>query len=170
MGAITQAEKDFIRENYEKMTLKEMAFVLRRHKDTLGRYATEMGFKRRMVEITDKHREFVIKHHKNKTIGWMAQRLEIPYERVRQLVLALGLNDEVKKRQKISRALKEKTQMTENPNPVTELTRKLVCRYHHDGLDEKQIFGLLKRTKKTQQRILMECMRNGEYRMFNSFR
>jgi len=170
MGKITERELEFVVKNYEMMTFAQMGKALGRHKDTLQRYLRRMGCaKRKVVEITDLHYQYVLKNHTKMTIGAMARELEVPYERVRMIVKACGVEKQTKRREKIQRGVVRKNALKENPNPVTMLTRKLICRYDFEGLNEKQIFALLGRSADLQRRIIDECKKSGEYRVHNAF-
>ena len=170
MGKITEKELEFVVRNYETMTFAQMGKALGRHKDTLQRYLRQTGrAKRKVVEIADRHYQYVLKNHTKMTIGAMARNLEVPYERVRMIVKACGVEKQTKRREKIQRGVVRKNTLKENPNPVTMLTRKLICRYDFEGLNEKQIFALLGRPAQLQKRVIDECKKSGEYEVHNAF-
>ena len=56
-----------------------------------------------------------------------------------------------------------------NPNPVTDDTKMLVCRYYFEGSGVENICAQLGRSKKTVCDILEECMANGDYIRYNIF-
>lgn len=57
-----------------------------------------------------------------------------------------------------------------NPNPITDDTKMLVCRYYFEGSGVENICAQLGRSKKTVCSILEECMENGDYIRYNIFR
>lgn len=57
-----------------------------------------------------------------------------------------------------------------NPNPPTQLTRKIICWYVEDGDSVEEIGKLLGRSIETITEILERCIRNGEYKRYNALR
>lgn len=55
------------------------------------------------------------------------------------------------------------------PNPVTETTHMLVCRYDYDGMSKFEISRLLGRTEAELDDILTECMNSGNYEKYNRY-
>ena len=56
-----------------------------------------------------------------------------------------------------------------NPNPVTETTHMLICRYDYEKVSKQEISRQLGRTEEEINRILADCRANGNYELYNKF-
>lgn len=84
------------------------------------------------------------------------------------LKMAKILNLKLKKKH-ITDLLMLGKKRTINPNPVTDDTKMLICRYYYEGSGVENICAQLGRSKKTVCDILEECMKNGDYIRYNIF-
>lgn len=84
------------------------------------------------------------------------------------LKLAKMLNLKLKKKH-ISDLLALSKRKPTNPNPVTDDTKMLICRYYYEGSGVENISAQLGRSKKTVCDVLEECMKNGDYIRYNRF-
>ena len=91
----------------------------------------------------------------------------IPIETI-ILKMAKMLNLRLKKKH-ISDLLMFGRKKPTNPNPVTDDTKMLVCRYYFEGSGVENICAQLGRSKKVVCDILEECMKNGDYKRYNIF-
>lgn len=69
----------------------------------------------------------------------------------------------------VKRAKRKPIKKHYNPNPVTMLTKTIVCRYHYEGDSPERIAQLLQRRPCEIKDILRSCRESGDYIKFNYF-
>jgi DNA-binding CsgD family transcriptional regulator len=73
----TEIEKQFIKDNYQIMTAKEIGVILARSASVVKQQSFRMGLKKRTsVDLTEEQREFIRTHYQSMTYEQMAKSLE----------------------------------------------------------------------------------------------
>ena len=96
------------------------------------------------------------------TVSEMSKRLRISASTINRILKNLGIS----KRKIYSRTVELGNY---NPNPVTLTTHMLVCRYYYEGSSIKVIANQLNRPENVIEKILHECIENGNYYKYNLF-
>lgn len=96
----------------------------------------------------------------------IAEDLKISKYHVRHIAHQMGLSLSREQQSEFSR----RTNSPENPNPITETTCMLVCRYYCRGDSISKISYFLMRPKNVIRKILNASMRSGYYYKINNIK
>lgn len=99
----TKEEKDFLKENYTKMTTDELAKRLDRSNQAVLNYAKHIlgivGTPKAPKQRTDEEDEFIIKHYHTLSYKEMAKELNMPFSRVSMAIYRLRMEGKLRTKQ-----------------------------------------------------------------------
>lgn len=119
-----------------------------------------------MKRITQADMDYVRQFYGEIPLAEISEHLQLCVSTVRKIArnMQLVISKEQMKRLR-ARAHTKKL----NPNPVTETTYMLICRYDFEKMGINHICRLLGRSPETVQAILTECKANGNYQRYNRY-
>lgn len=111
------------------------------------------------------YRKYIKKNYGEIPTNILAEDLKISKYHVRRIAHQMGLKITPEQQSEFSR----RKNAPSNPNPITNTTCMLVCRYYHSGDSISKISYFLMRPKEIIRKILSESMRSGYYYKINKF-
>ena len=167
---MNEQQKKFILENYGVAQTNSIAASLGVSTATVLRWARRMGLKikpaNKQFVPTKKQSEFILENFGEIPCRIIAEELKISVSAVRSTAKRLGLK--LTKEQLANLKTMYMTQCP-NPNPITYTTHMLICRYFYEGSSISNIACTLGRSNDEINRILTECMENGNYIKYNLY-
>lgn len=167
---MTDKQKLFICEHYGTTQTNVIASYLGCSTATVLRWAKRLGLDIRKPNTafmpTLVQKEYICIHYGKIPAGIMADVLGTTASAVRSYAKRLGLR--ITKEQ-LAELKNYGTRFIKNPNPITDTTKMLICRYYFEGDTIDFISFQLGRTKEEVSSILRECLNNGQYKQYNLF-
>lgn len=111
-------------------------------------------------------RQYIKKNYGEIPTAIVAEDLNISRYYVRRFAHEMGLSISPEQQHEFSR----RTGGAENPNPITQTTFMLVCRYYYNGDSINKISYFLMRPKEVISKILDEAMKSGYYYKINNIK
>ena len=165
---MTEQQKKFILQNYGVTQTNSIAASLNISTATVIRWARRMGLEikpaKRQFNPTKSQVAFILDNYGEMPCRLIAEELDIPVSAVRTVASRLGLKLTKEQAERIRSSYSSRCL---NPNPVTYTTHMLICRYFYEGSSLSNIAFILGRSKDEVNRILSECMENGNYIKYN---
>lgn len=167
---MTAEQINFIVEHYGKSPTNAIAAHLNVSTATVLRWAKRLGLDIRSAYkktiLTEHQRAFIMENYGQIPSKLIAKALDLSVAVVRSNAKLLGCRVT---REQLQELKTYYCTTEENPNPVTNTTKMLICRYYYEGDSIQKIAFFLGRPVDVVSRILNECINNGLYRQFNLF-
>lgn len=167
---MTDKQKLFILEHYGSTQTNVIASYLGCSTTSVLRWAKRLGLVIRKPNTafnpTLEQKEYICLHYGKIPARLIADVLGTTAASVRTFAKRLGLR--ITKEQLAD--LKNYGNLaSKNPNPITDTTKMLICRYYYEGDTIDLISFQLGRTKEDVTSILRECLNNGLFQRYNLF-
>jgi transposase len=163
-------QKQFLLENYGKASTASIAVYLGCSTTTVIRWARKLGLDIRAANCiwkpTPEQSEYICINYGKVPCRFIADVLGVSVSSVRSFAKRIGLR--ITKEQLADLKTFGLT-FRLNPNPVTDTTKMLVCRYYYEGDSFDFIAYQLGRPKELVISLLRECINDGTYRNYNLF-
>ena len=167
---MTERHKQFILENYGSCNTNAIASYCGCSTATVVRYARKFGLDIRKPSTSwspsKEQLSYFMRNYGNIPTRYIADVLGVSVSRIRSLAKRLGLRIT---REQLEDLKTWHLAFIKNPNPVTDTTKMLICRYYFEGEPISVISALLGREKSLIISILRECQNNGLYRNYNLY-
>lgn len=167
---MTEQQKLFIMEHYGSAQTNVIAASLGISTATVIRWAKRLGLDIRKPNTvwvpTAEQREYICIHYGKIPCRFIADVLGVSVSAVRSFAKRLGLR--ITKEQ-LADLKNFSATFQRNPNPITDTTRMLICRYYYEGDTIDVISYQLGRPRSLVISILRECLNNGTFQQYNTF-
>lgn len=168
---MTDEQKLFIMEHYGSAQTNVIAASLGISTATVIRWARRLGLDIRKANSiwvpTAEQREYICIHYGKIPCKYIADVLGVSVSAVRSFAKRLGLR--ITKEQ-LADLKNFSSDFRHNPNPITDTTRMLICRYYFEGDTIDVISFQLGRPRSLVISILRECLNNGSFQQYNIYK